>query len=87
MTDRISRQLKYIESRQHRSLRRRLSDSEWKAIEDTIRKPELSYMERITLRLKAFLEAETPIILEDTEIHGLRTLIDFPDIYLEGELD
>ncbi len=87
MTDRISRQLKYIESRQHRSLRRRLSDSEWKAIEDTIRKPELSYMERITLRLKAFLETETPIILEDTEIHGLRTLIDFPDIYLEGELD
>jgi len=87
MTDRISRQLKYIESRQHRSLRRRLSDSEWKAIEGTIRKPELSYMERITLRLKAFLETETPIILEDTEIHGLRTLIDFPDIYLEGELD
>ena len=87
MTDKIKRQLEFLEGRNHRAYRRNLNDAQWKAIEKEICNPALSYIERTTLRLKAFLEAETPIILEDTDIHGLRTIIDFPDIYSEGEMD
>lgn len=87
MTDKIKRQLEFIEGRKHRAYRRNLNDSQWKAIEKEICNPSLSYIERTTLRLKAFLEIETPVILPDTDIHGLRTIIDFPDIYNEGEMD
>ncbi len=87
MTERIERQLKFLEDRKHRAFRRKLSEAEIAKIEKLIKNPSLSYIERITLRLKAFLETETPIILPDTKIHGLRTIIDFPDIYNEGEIE
>ena len=87
MTDKIKRQLEFIEGRKHRAYRRNLNDAQWKAIEKEICNPSLTYIERTTLRLKAFLETETPVILPDTDIHGLRTIIDFPDIYSEGEMD
>ena len=87
MTDKINRQLRFLESRKHRAFRRNLSETEWNAVEKEIQNSSLSYIERTTLRLKRFLEIETPVILEDTDIHGLRTIIDFPDIYSVGEMD
>lgn len=87
MTENIKQQLEYIEQRKHRSFRRALSQAELDEILPVIRNRKLSYMRRNTLRLKLFLEHETPVLLPGTKIHGLRTLVDFPDIYAPGEMD
>lgn len=87
MTINIEKQLKYIEAREHRKFRRELTESELERILPLIHDKDLSYMRRNTLRLKLFLEYETPVILPDTKIQGLRTLIEFPDIYSDGEME
>ena len=87
MTDRIKRQLEYIEKREHRKFRRELTEEELNSILPQIYNKDLSYMRRAVLRLKLFLEHETPIILPDTQIQGLRTIIEFPDLYAPGEMD
>ncbi len=87
MNESIKKQLKFIEDRSHRKYRRELTQTELDRILPAIRDKSLTYMQRNTLRLKLFLEHETPIILEDTKIQGLRTIIDFPDIYTESEMD
>lgn len=87
MNCQIKRQLDYITSRKHRSFRRELTKAELDNILPSIYDKNLSYMQRNTLRLKLFLEHETPVILPDTKIHGLRTIVDFPDIYAPGEMD
>lgn len=87
MEERIQRQLTYLEARKHRSHRRTLIQSELDVILPQIQNRSLSYMKRHTLRLKLFLEYETPVILNDTQIHGLRTIVEFPDIYGPGEMD
>lgn len=87
MTDSIKRQLDFLNQRKHREHRRELTSEQWDEIAEKITDKSLSYMRRNVLRLELFLEHETPVILENTKIHGLRTLIDFPDIYAEGELD
>ncbi len=87
MTDNIKRQLEFIESRKHREYRRDLTQEEINEILPQIYNKELSYMKRATMALKLFLEYETPVILEDTKIHGLRTLKGFPEIYAPGEMD
>lgn len=87
MTDRIKAMLSFLENREHRRCRRELTGREWDELSARVQDGNLSYMERHTLRLELFLQAETPILLENTDIHGLRTLIDFPDIYAEGELE
>lgn len=87
MTENIKRQLKLIESRKHREYRRSLTKKELDEILSQLYNKEFSYMKRATLAIKLFLEYETPVILEDTKIHGLRTLIEFPEIYAQGEMD
>ena len=87
MNESIKRQLDYIEKRKHRAFRRELSETELQEILPQIYDKKLSYMRRNTLRLKLFLEHEAPVILPDTRIHGLRTIIDFPDIYAPGEME
>ena len=87
MTENIKRQLEFIESRKHREYRRDLTQEEMNAILPQIYNKELSYMKRATMALRLFLEYETPVILEDTKIHGLRTLKEFPEIYAPGEMD
>ena len=84
MTENIRRQLEFIESRKHREYRRELTEKELNDILPHIYNKEISYMKRATMALKLFLEYETPIILEDTKIHGLRTLKQFPEIYAPG---
>ena len=49
------------------------------------RRGELRDFQRTALRLKTFLEAETPVILPGERIAGLRTLPDLPGIYGEEE--
>lgn len=85
MNEAIKRQLNFIESRAHRKYRRELTEEERLGISQQIQDRNKSLMDRVTLRLKLFLEAETPVIMEDTRIHGLRTIVDFPDIYSEEE--
>ena len=86
MTEAIQRHLNFIESRAHRKYRRELTDEERHIVSRQMQDRSKSLMDRVTLHLRLFLEAETPVILEDTRIHGLRTIVDFPDIYSEEEL-
>jgi len=65
---------------------RELTQSELDSILPIIRDRNLSYMQRVTLRLKLFLDYETPVILSDTKIQGQRTIKSFPDIYDDAEL-
>jgi Pyruvate-formate lyase len=67
--------------------RRELTQDEVNHIISVIRDKNLSYMKRVTLRLKLFLDYETPVILPDTMIQGLRTIISFPDIYDDEEMN
>lgn len=87
MNERIKKHLDYIESRKHRKYRRELKKAELDEILPKIYDKKLSYMRRNTLRLKLFLEHETPVVLPYTKIHGLRTIVEFPDIYAPGEMD
>jgi len=87
MTERIQKLKEYLENRTHRQFRRKLTDEELGQILPQIRNTELSYMARHTLRLKLFLEMETPVLLPYTHVHGLRTIESFPDIYSEEELN
>lgn len=87
MTENIRKQLDYIEKREHRAFRHELTKEELDVILPQIYNKELSYMERAVLRLRLFLEMEVPVILPYTKIQGLRTIVDFPDIYAPGEMD
>lgn len=87
MKERIQRQLDMIKSREHRKQRRELTAEERADVLAKITDRNLSYMERAVLRLELFLDMEKPVLLEDTRIQGMRTIIDFPDIYAEGELE
>lgn len=87
MTERIKKLKEYLENREHRVHRRKLTEEELAVILPQIRNQRLSYMERHTLRLKLFLELEQPILLPYTEVYGLRTIEYFPDIYSEEELN
>ncbi|MBR5870467.1 MAG: pyruvate formate-lyase [Clostridia bacterium] len=86
MTERIARLKAYLENREHRKNRRKLTDDELAVILPQIRDTSRTYMERHTLRLRLFLERETPVLLPDTHVFGLRTIEYFPDIYSEDEL-
>lgn len=86
MTERISKLKQYLENREHRAFRRKLTDEELNTILPQIRNQSLSYMERHTLRLRLFLEKETPVLLPYTHVYGLRTIEYFPDIYSDEEL-
>ena len=87
MKERIKRQLDFINNREHRKLRRELTEEERKKTVKQITNRDLSYMERAVLRLELFLKHESPVLLADTWILGLRTIIEFPDIYAEGEME
>lgn len=87
MKERIKRQLDFINNREHRKLRRELTEAERTEIVRQITNRDLSYMERAVLRLELFLKHERPVLLKDTRIQGLRTIIEFPDIYAEGEME
>lgn len=87
MNESIQRQVNFIDSRAHRKLRRELTEQEWSAVAAEIQSPDLTYIERYTRRLERFLEMETPVLLEDTQIQLIRTIIAFPDIYAPGEMD
>lgn len=87
MTESIQRQLAFIESRAYRKYRRRLTDAEQADVIAQIRDRGKPLIERVTLRLKLFLEMERPVILPDTRIQGLRTLIEFPDVCSEEEME
>lgn len=87
MTNSIQHQLDFINSRAHRKLRRELTKQEWAAVTAEIQSPDLPYIERYTRRLERFLEMETPVLLADTKIQLIRTIIAFPDIYAPGEMD
>lgn len=80
-------QMSYLESGQYRKNRRKLTVEEENNIPPLFRDKNLSYTRRVTERLKAFLQCETPILLPDTRIQGLRTLVEFPDIYEKDELE
>lgn len=79
------KQYKSLKEKAHYSNWRDLSETEIAYIMSEIGDPSLSYMERVTRRLELFLEHETPVYLENTCIHGARTLKSFPPIYRHGE--
>lgn len=87
MTERIARAKQYLEDRKHRQFRRELTEQELDQILPVIYDRSLSYQKRHTLRLCLFLDHETPVLLPDVHVQGLRTLISFPDIFAPGELD
>ena len=86
MTERIERVKRYLEERRHRAFRRELTGEELDEILPAIRDRSLSWMRRHTLRLKLFLERETPVLLPDTHIYGMRTIVSFPDIISAEEM-
>jgi len=87
MTERIRRQLDMIVSREHRKLRRTLTEAELSQVKADIQNPALSYIERHTRRLELFLQMEKPVLLPDSRIQMIRTISEFPSIYADGELD
>ena len=86
MTDRIAAAKAYLEERTHRQYRRELSQKELDEILAQIHNRSISYQKRHTLRLCLFLEHETPVLLPNVNIQGLRTIISFPDIIPEEEM-
>ena len=86
MTERIARLKAYLENREHRVNRRKLTEAELAVILPQIRDTSKTYSERATLRLRLFLELETPVLLPDTHVYGLRTIEYFTDIYYEEDL-
>lgn len=67
------------------SIRSKLSQERWNEISALIQNPALTLQERAALRLKLFLEEEKIIKYPNERIPAWRTIIDFPDIYAEGE--
>lgn len=67
------------------SIRSRLSPEQWQAISAQIQDPSLNLSQRAALRLKLFLESEKIIANPGEKIPAWRTIIEFPDIYAEGE--
>lgn len=67
------------------NIRRHLTEEETREISSQIQDNSLSLAERAALRLKLFLEAEQIIKVDGECIPAYRTIIDFPDIYAEGE--
>ncbi len=82
MTERVKALRKLIvQDKAHHAFRRDLS-----TIDPAVyRRPELADFQRTALRLKTFLEAEEPVILEGERIAFLRTLPDLPVIYTDEE--
>lgn len=68
-----------------KAIRRRLDTARWDEISAQIQNPELSLADRAALRLKLFLEEEYIIQNPGEQIPAWRTIIEFPDIYAEGE--
>ena len=87
MNEQICKHLEWIEQRRHRKLRRKLKSDEWQQVCDEIHDPSKPMMERVTRRLELFLEMEQPVWMAHTHIQGLRTIIEFPDVYAQGEMD
>jgi len=67
------------------SVRERLTPERWNVLSAQIQDKSLSLEERAALRLKLFLEEEKIITDPDEMIPAWRTIIEFPDIYAEGE--
>lgn len=61
MNERIRRQLDFMNAREHRKLRRVLSEAEWASLCEALQNPALPLIERATRRLERFLEMETPV--------------------------
>ena len=87
MNEQVCAYLNWIEAREHRKTRRELSEAETTAVCAEIRDPAKPYIERVTRRLELFLQMETPVWMERARIQGLRTIVDFPDIYAPTEMD
>ncbi len=87
MNKQVRRYREWIDAREHRKTRRELTNEEIVGICKQIRDPQKSYIERVTRRLELFLETEIPIWMEYAQIQCLRTIIDFPDIYMQGEME
>ena len=69
-----------VEDKAHHAFRREMN------VDPSVyRRAELKDFERTALRLKTFLEAETPVILPGERIAFLRTLPDLPVIYTDEE--
>ena len=69
-----------MEDKAHHAFRREMN------VDPSVyRRAELKDFERTALRLKTFLEAETPVILPGERIAFLRTLPDLPVIYTDEE--
>ncbi len=68
-----------------KAFRHELSRERWDAISAQIQNPELTLSARAALRLKLFLEEEQIIKNPGEHIPAWRTIIAFPDIYVDGE--
>jgi formate C-acetyltransferase len=66
-------------------MRRSLTPAQWDDISKQVQNSELSLAQRSALRLKLFLENESVLHDVTERIPVRRTLIDFPDIYEQGE--
>lgn len=69
------------------SIRRKLENERWEIISKQIQNKDLTLSQRAALRLKLFLEEESIIKYPGERIPAWRTIIEFPDIYAEGEKD
>ena len=85
MKPRIENLLNYIINKKHHNFRRDLPEATEREVKCKIRKPDMSYMRRVTNRLILFLDLEKPIILPNEKISFLRTIKKFPEIYTEDE--
>ncbi len=87
MTERIQKMREWIASGAHHALRQALTEERWNELQAEIACEELSLAARAAKRLKLFLEEEKIIVNADEQIVGIRTIPEFPDIYLPGEKD
>ena len=85
MTDRIERMREWLASGGHHPLRRALSPERFAALQEEITRDQLPLALRASRRLRLFLEEERVVVNEGERIVGLRTIPEFPDIYLPGE--
>lgn len=81
------KQYAFLKEKRQQKYWRDLTADELRYVVAEIGDPARSYMERVTRRLELFLELETPVFLENTQIQGVRTLKSFPKIYAPGEFE
>lgn len=87
MDEQLHKYVDWVNAREHRKTRRVLTPEETQRICSEIQDHSKSMLERTTRRLELFLAMERPVWMQYARIQGLRTIVAFPPVLPDEELD